>query len=47
MVGSSRDAFLFYATLLARVLVAKPVPTFAEHAHEKREAGFPPPLWSL
>src|ERR1041385_5763342 len=35
MVGSSRDAFLFYASLLARVLVAKPGSTFAEHAHEK------------
>src|SRR3954451_3844269 len=31
---------------LTRVPIARPGSAFAEHAHEKREAGFPPPLWS-
>src|SRR3954451_24668243 len=31
---------------LTRVPIARPGSAFAEHAHEKGEAGFPPPLWS-
>src|SRR5579859_1113506 len=33
--------------MVARILVAKPASAFAQPAQQKREAGFPPPLWSL